>query len=195
MGQCQRCRYPIWLQARQRSTFNRLNKKANVALARNIAAEILLGEMLAAKCREAFQRSSIVPFGASSVGQALGTRVFNRRFTRPTCVFLDGDNAETPGCALLPGDDAPEQIVFKQLQSKGWTNIYTRIGRESSLVHDACTRAMTIPEHHDWVALAATELKCSGETLWQAMCAEWVLHCLTGEDAKRVCDAIGDTLS
>jgi hypothetical protein len=38
------------------------------------------------------------------------------RFPRPTCVFLDGDNDAAPGCHLLPGADAPEQVVFRELK-------------------------------------------------------------------------------
>ena len=33
---------------------------------------------------------------------------------------------------------------------------------------------MSASDHHDWVRLAANELMCGGDTLWQAMCAEWV---------------------
>jgi len=45
---------------------------------------------------------------------------------------------------------------------------------------------MTLADHHNWIKLAASELKCGGETLWQAMCAEWVANCLDAEDAKKV---------
>lgn len=117
------------------------------------------------------------------------------RFPRPTCVFLDGDSAESQGCVLLPGGDAPEQVVFKELQAHGWYNVWSRIGRDSSSVHDACNRAMTLSDHHNWVKLAASELKCGGETLWQAMCAEWVAHCLCAEDAKKIIYPIEDILA
>jgi hypothetical protein len=32
---------------------------------------------------------------------------------------------------------------------------------------------MTLSDHHEWTRVAANRLKCGGETLWQAMCAEW----------------------
>lgn len=159
------------------------------------AARILLEEILSAKCRDIYQRCVIVPFGAASVGQALGIMVSQKRFHRPTCVYLDGDSAEAQGCILFPGGDAPEQVVFKELQKKGWGNVWSRIGRDSSIVQDACNRAMTMSDHHSWVTMAANELKCGSETLWQAMCAEWVAHCLTEEDAKRICYPIEDVLS
>lgn len=159
------------------------------------AAQILLGEILASKSRDIFQRCSIVPFGASSVGQALGQMVEQSRFLRPTLVYLDGDSATTAGCILLPGEDAPEQVVFRQLKDKNWSSVWTRVGRDSSTVHDACTKAMTLRDHHDWVKAAASELKCGGDVLWQAMCAEWVIHCLNDEDAKSICYPIENILS
>lgn len=159
------------------------------------AAKIWLSEILAAKSRDAFQRCSIVPFGAASVGQALGIMVSQDRFTRPTLVYLDGDSTATAGCVLLPGEDAPEQVIFGELKSKGWANVFARVGRDSSTVHDACTKAMTIRDHHDWVTAAASELKCGGEVLWRAMCAEWVIHCLNVEDAKKICYPIENVLS
>lgn len=161
----------------------------------DLAAKALLEEILAAKGTEVYQRCSVVPFGAASVGQALGIMVDQKRFPRPTCVFLDGDSEVSPGCTLLPGGDAPEQVVFKALQAAGWHSVCGRIGRDSSVVHDACSRAMTLADHHNWVKLAASELKCGGETLWQAMCAEWVAHCLSAEDAKKIVYPIENILA
>jgi len=38
--------------------------------------------------------------------------------------FLDADNAAAPGCVLLPGDDAPERVVFKGLKAGKWGNLW-----------------------------------------------------------------------
>ena len=38
---------------------------------------------------------------------------------------------------------------------------------------DACIQVMSLTDHHDWIKSAATKLVLPGETLWQAMCAEW----------------------
>lgn len=159
------------------------------------AAKIWLGEILSARSMDNFTRSSIVPFGSSQVGLALGQMASQGRFPRPTCVFLDGDSSAAPGCHLLPGGDAPEQVVFHGLRTKDWANVAGRIGRDVSLVHDACNRAMTLPDHHGWVSAAANELRCGGMTLWQAMCAEWVAECLTDAQATPVCDVIDEALA
>lgn len=159
------------------------------------AAKTLLSELLAAHGRSEFHRCTITPCGAASVGQALGIMVSQKRFTRPTCVYLDGDSTASPGCILLPGDDAPERVIFSALKTQNWASVWARIGRDSSLVADACTTAMTLPDHHDWVKAAANELKCGGQVLWQAMCAEWAKDCISASEVKAVVDPIRDILN
>lgn len=136
------------------------------------AARIFLEEILARHGEQVIHRCAIVPYGGANVGLALGQMVSNNRFIRPTCVFLDGDSEIGPGCSILPGGDAPEQVVFKALKAKAWGDLWTRVARDSSLVHDACTNAMTL-EHHEWVKFAANHMRYSAEALWRAMCGEW----------------------
>jgi hypothetical protein len=108
-------------------------------------------------------------------------------------VFLDGDNAEAPGCILLPGGDAPEQVVFKSLRKEKWGNLWARVSRDVSLVTDACNNAMLLGDHHEWVRFAANQLMCGAEPLWQAMCAEWAQR-FPREDPARIVNPIGDAM-
>jgi hypothetical protein len=89
--------------------------------------------------------------------------------------------------------DAPEQVVFNQLKKQNWGNLWSRIGRDISLVDDACSKAMTLAAHHEWIRLAANQLKCGGDTLWQAMCAEWASKFAAGE-ARKVIRPIEETI-
>jgi len=159
------------------------------------AGRVMLAELLAYHHKEIFPRCTIVPFGAASVGHALGQMVANKRFNRPSCVFLDGDNAEADGCNLLPGGDAPERVVFNTLKLKSprWGDLWTRIARDLSMVDDACTNAMAVGDHHEWIRFAANQLMCGGETLWQAMCAEWA-KMLPADEAAKVVQPIEDIL-
>jgi predicted ATPase len=159
----------------------------------DVAAKILLSELLSFHGKEFFPRCQIIPFGASNVGHSLGQMVEHNRFPRPTRVFLDGDNAEAPGCILLPGGDAPEQVVFKSLRKERWGNLWTRVSRDVSLVTDACNNAMLLGDHHEWVRFAANQLMCGAEPLWQAMCAEWAQR-FPREDAARIVNPIGDAM-
>lgn len=137
------------------------------------AARVWLSEMLAAHGQNIFPRCNIIPYGAANVGTALGQMVFQNRFPRPTCVFLDGEQAAVDGCIILPGGDTPERVVFEDLRADAWGEVWTRVGRDIAGVADACHRAMLLGDHHDWVRFAANELRCGGDVLWQAMCAEW----------------------
>jgi predicted ATPase len=153
-------------------------------------AERMLVEILSAHQQDIVQRCQYVPYGAASVGNALGQMVEGERFPRPSVVFLDGDCPAAPGCALLPGGDAPERVVFEALQERGWNGLADRIGREHARVADACQRAMTLGDHHGWVNQAASQLVIGGDTLWQAMCAEWAKNALSDDEAKPVVEAV-----
>lgn len=156
-------------------------------------AGTMLLEILAAHNPDLVAACQIVPYGAASVGQALGQMVEASRFPRPSCVFLDGDRGPAPGCIVLPGEDAPERVVFEALAAKGWLQLHTRVGREYPLLVDACADAMVRGDHHEWLHDAALRLYLGKETLWQAMCAEWATNCLSAEDATAITQPIEDT--
>lgn len=157
------------------------------------AAKIMLEELMAYHGQDVFARCSVIPYGTASVGHALGQMVSSSKFRRPTRVFLDGDNAAAQGCVLLPGDDAPERVIFKDLEKRKWLDVWTKVQRDMSAVSDACTSAMTLNDHHDWVKVAANKLICSGDSLWKAMCAEWAKN-LPKHEADIVINPIRDAL-
>jgi predicted ATPase len=152
----------------------------------------MLIEILTAHDQELVRRCQVTPYGAASVGQALGQMVAAGRFQRPTCVFLDGDRGPAPGCSVLPGQDAPERVVFEALASKRWQGVDIRTGRAYSKVVDACDAAMVLANHHDWVLQAATPLVLGGDMFWQALCAEWATNCLGRDEAVDITRMIRD---
>ncbi len=157
-------------------------------------AATMLTEILIAANADLVSRCEIIPFGASSVGKSLGQMVLGNRFPRPSRVFLDGDEGVVGGCRNLPGEDAPERVVFAALRAGNWRGLESRTGREFANVADACSKAMAFPDHHQWLTHAASRLFLSGETLWQAMCAEWAAHCLDEEEAKSIALVVEDAL-
>ena len=70
-----------------------------------------------------------------------------------------------------------------------------RIKREFSEVADACTQAMLLPEHHEWLRYAANKLVIGSDTLWQVMCSEWATSCLETEHVKHVVQPVEDALN
>ena len=160
----------------------------------DVRAQAMLTEIIAHFKPDMAQRCRITPYGAASVGQALGQMVVGGRFPKPTRVFLDGDQGNAPGCINLPGDDAPERIVFEGLKNNNWLKLADRIGRLHSAVADECSRAMLMADEHEWVALAATKLVIGGDILWQAMCSEWTRECLPQAAALKITQPIEDAL-
>jgi hypothetical protein len=157
-------------------------------------AQTLLREIIVAHSKGLIERCSMIPYGAANVGRSLGLMVHQGRFTRPSCVFLDGDQTESPGCMLFPGGDAPERVVFGDLQKAGWTKISDRTGRAFADVADACNQAMSLTDHHDWVRSAATKLVLPGEILWQSLCQEWAHSLLSASHAKPIIQAVSDLM-
>lgn len=157
-------------------------------------SKIMLNELLTRHMKELFARCTIIPYGASNLGMALGQMVANRRFPRPTCVFLDGDNDVAVGCLLLPGGDAPERVVFGDLRRHRWGQLWTRVSRDVSSVQDACEKAMLLGDHHDWLQFAANQLMCGSDALWHSMCAEWASQ-KTPADVSNISNMIESSLA
>jgi len=160
-------------------------------------AERMVLEIIAERAtnRDTVLRCKTTKFGAASVGQALGIMKSQNRFDRPTFVFLDGDQDESTGCTNLPGEDAPERIVFESLKVNNWLSLNERIKRLFSDIDDACTQAMYLPDHHDWIKFAANKLVVGTDSLWQAMCSEWAAKCLDEKEAVRITQPIEDALN
>jgi len=157
-------------------------------------ARILIEEILSDSERDLLTRIVVTPYGAASVGQALGQMVETNRFTRPTVVFLDGDQDPASGCHIIPGNDAPERVVFTALAGENWRDIAGRINRPHASLVDSCQTAMTIPDHHDWIASVANSLVVGGHDLWRAMCISYVQYCLSVEAKDMVVNEIRDSV-
>ena len=80
------------------------------------------------------------------------------------------------------------------MQRIQWSKLRDRVGRPYAEVADACIQVMSLTDHHDWVNAAATKLTLPGETLWQAMCAEWAGTCLSADSAKPIIQNIADLM-
>jgi len=144
---------------------------------------------------ESVLRCRTVKYGPASTGQILGIMCLQSRFPRPSFVFLDGDQTDAPGCINLPGEDPPERVVFEALRSANWLKVADRIKRAFSEVADACTQAMSLPEHHEWLRYAANKLVIGADTLWQVMCSEWATSCITKDDVKNIVEPVEDALN
>lgn len=159
------------------------------------AAATLVTEMLSQRDRDLATRTRVTTYGAASVGYQLGQMVAGKRFPHAAGVFLDGDCAPADGCCILPGDEAPEVVIFEDLAKIEWGDIWIRLLRDASVISDACNSSVILSDHHDWVPEAARRLMVGDNILWHAMCAEWVKRCLREEDYLRVKNYVEDRLA
>lgn len=158
-------------------------------------SSVMLREVLFKVSTESVIRCGFIPFGSAQVGCSLGQMVSKNLFPRPSCVYLDGDQNAAPGCNLLPGDDAPERVVFHGLESVNWEGVSERTGRSFPDVADACKRAMTYSDHKEWVKVVAEKLVISNDSLWEALCYCWATHALSKDVALEVIKPIEDCLT
>jgi len=159
-------------------------------------ARVLLNEILFKMDKELVARVQIIPYGTANVGRALGQMVNGKRFPKPTVVMLDGDQSPSEGCLLLPGEDAPERVVFESLKAMNWEGVSERVGRDVSETIDACNNAMTRSDHHEWVSDAANRLVLGASVLWQGLCSQWTEKCLNKQkDGQPIADAIEDCVN
>jgi hypothetical protein len=157
-------------------------------------SRIILEEIVIAHKKDLLPRCCIIPFGAASVGQALGMMVKQNRFPRPSLVFLDADQEPAIGCLILPGDDAPERVVFEGLAKGNWFSVAERIERSHSELVDAAQTAMTLTNHHDWLKSVADKLIIGSNDLWRAMAISWVRECVTKVSASKIVERIQSAL-
>lgn len=155
----------------------------------------LVNEMVAkSRQRELVSRYQIIPYGPANVGRSLGTMAHFRRFPRPSLVLLDGEQSASEGCLILPGGDSPERVIFEALRGTHADRIGERLSRSPSDVAETMRAAMLLSDHHEWVKFAADRLAVTGDVLWQAMCAEWCLQCLSEEERDRIGDALASVI-
>jgi hypothetical protein len=155
----------------------------------------LLKEILTKYSKDSVMRCRFISFGSAQVGCSLGQMVYKHLFPRPSCVYLDGDQPITVGCNNLPGEDAPERVVFAGLEEKKWEGIADRIGRSYTEIADSCKRATAYTNHKEWVKSVAENLIVGSDSLWEALCFCWVNSVLSPDEARKTIKAIEDCLA
>lgn len=158
-------------------------------------ARILLEEIVASYDLELLSRIAFTTSGSANVGKALGQMKSQGRFRRKTVVFLDGDQDPCEGCQILPGDNAPEKVVFHELQQDRWQEIHKLIQRSHSVLVDECDRVVSSSEHHKWIPEVADKLTIGGEELWRIMCRRWVTITNQQEANKEIIEMLRDELN
>ena len=155
-------------------------------------AKILLREIIASneKTSEILSRISIQEAGAANVITTLGQLASEERLPYKSLGVLDGDQPDNTGCIKLPGNSAPEILVFEQLKAKNWQNLSERFGVGAGSLFDYLQDAMRDPDHHRWTTLVGDKILKSASGVWEILSNEWCKQCLTENDQNQITTTI-----
>jgi predicted ATPase len=154
-------------------------------------AEILLREILASDTETShlIARIAISPVGPSNVVEMLGTLAAAGKLPYKAVAVVDGDH-KSAYCLSLPGDLAPERVVYAGLKSAGWPNLHERFGIGAGTLLAHLEDAMLAPDHHTWNAMVGDKVHKSATSVWELLATEWCRSCLTPADRKQLAEGI-----
>jgi hypothetical protein len=139
-------------------------------------AAYLIEMMLSVDAEAMRGRIRTTPVGPADVVRTMGRLAIQSRLTQKSVAVLDGDQAASEGCLVLPGGDAPEKSVYRAvLASASWQIVGERLGVPAKDVSDATTDALNISNHHAWTAEIARQLSIVRPArVWEAFADVWV---------------------
>jgi predicted ATPase len=154
-------------------------------------AEILLREILASSAEGGWllSRVSISPVGPANVVSMLGGLGKAGKLPYKSVAVLDGDHSDK-NCSSLPGAEAPERVVYCELQAAGWPNLPQRFGIGAGTLLTVLEDAMLEPNHHQWNTLVGDQVHKSSVSVWEVLANEWCKSCLSADTRKDIVDAI-----
>ena len=159
-------------------------------------AKILLREILAstAVTSEILQRIDIVPVGPANVVQIMGDLSQRGRLPYKSLAVIDGDHEATAGCIALPGDIAPEKVVYTELRNAGWPELPQRFGIGAGTLLTALEDAMLEPDHHKWNEMVGDRVIKSSISVWEILSSQWCKSCLNTADRDAIFNRIDAVL-
>jgi predicted ATPase len=145
-------------------------------------AQIWLREILASsdETSKILSRIEINPVGPSNVVGMLGALGKNGKLPYKSLAITDGDES-WPDCQKLPGETAPERVVFNGLKAKDWANLAERFGVGAGSLFTVLDDVLLEPDHHKWPMLVGDRVKKSSVSVWEILCSEWSRCCLESE--------------
>lgn len=154
-------------------------------------AETLLREILASSedFAPVLQRIAINPVGPANVVAMLGSLGKAGKLPYKSIAIVDGDHVDA-NCLRLPGEIAPERMVYADLKVKNWPNLSQRFGVGAGTLLTALEDAMLEPDHHKWNAKVGDQILKSSASVWEVLANEWCRSCLDPEIRKQLAESI-----
>jgi hypothetical protein len=146
-------------------------------------AQIFLREIIASSREEEdlILRIDIIPVGASNVVHIMSDLAARGKLPTKSIAVSDGDQ-RTADCLSLPGERAPERVVFEGLRNAEWPNLSERFGVEAVRLLTYLEDAMLDPEPHNWTEKVGNRVIKSKTTVWEILTNQWCKSCLKTED-------------
>ena len=154
-------------------------------------AQTLLREILASspETSQLLGRIEINPVGPVNAVAMLGMLGSQGKLPHKAVSVLDGDSKK-PNCLNLPGQVAPERLVFEALQAAGWPDLPERFGIGAGTLFTVLDDAMRAPNHHDWTKAVGDRVLKGSQSVWEIMATVWCKHCLADTDRGLLADSI-----
>lgn len=134
--------------------------------------------------------------GSYSVVKTLSDLALQSKLPYKSISIVDGDKrSECPRCLSLPGEIAPEKMVFEQLKELNWNKLDDRFGVGAGTLFKYLDDAMLIPDHHEWTTDIGNKIKQSKDTVWNVLVEEWCKQCLSNEEAEQFVQALQDEIN
>ena len=148
------------------------------------------------KYDELMKKIETVVVGSSSVISTLIKLEKEGRLPYKSISLPDGDMKGTAEVNItLPGNEAPERVVFLGLKEKGWNKLEERFGIGAGLLYSYLDAATLLPNHHDWCVEVGNKVKKSKNVIWSIMVEEWCKQCLNQDEADALVDYVLQAIS
>lgn len=138
---------------------------------------------------ELLRRIEIDPVGPANVVGMLGTLGKAKKLPYNSLAITDGDHPY-PDCQKLPGDLAPERIVFNGLKALNWARLSDRFGIGAGTLFTVLDDALLEPDHHKWPTVVGDQVAKSSTSVWESLCTEWCKVCLDSKTREALASAV-----
>ena len=129
--------------------------------------------------------------GSCSVVKTLCELELKKKLPYRSISIVDGDKRlECPDCLSLPGDAAPEEVVFRELKKINWNKLDDRFGIGAGTLFKYLEDAMLEPDHHQWTTYVGDKVKKSKDSVWQVLVEEWCSQVLSSDEKSKFISAV-----
>lgn len=134
--------------------------------------------------------------GSCSVVGTLNELALQNKLPYKSISIVDGDKRnEYSNCISLPGDKAPEKMVFEDLKELNWNRLDERFGIGAALLFQYLDDAILLPDHHEWTIYVGNKVKMSKNTVWSIMVEEWCKQCLDDSTKEQFINSVSNSLT